>query len=102
VLAREISSMPRLLVAAHPTRGLDVSATDLVQRLLVAAREAGLGVLLISEDLDELQLLSDEIAVLYRGRMMGRTTAARSDRDRIGSWMAGVADGTDSQPPGVT
>ena len=71
ILAREISGAPKFMVAVQPTRGLDVGAIDGVQRLLLAQREAGTAILLISEELEELLSLSDRIAVIYEGRIMG-------------------------------
>jgi len=70
VLARELSSDPRLVVAASPTRGLDVGATEYVRSVLLDAARRGAGVLLISEDLDEIIELSNRIAVLYGGRVV--------------------------------
>ncbi|MGQ0572096.1 MAG: ABC transporter ATP-binding protein [Armatimonadota bacterium] len=90
VLAREISARPRVLVASFPTRGLDVASTELVQESLVSQAEAGVAVLLISEDLDELLLLSDRIVALYRGQIMGQVETSRADRQQIGLWMGGV------------
>jgi len=71
ILAREISGKPALLVAVQPTRGLDVGAIEGVHRLLLAQREAGAAILLISEELEELLSLSDRVFVIYEGRMMG-------------------------------
>ena len=71
ILAREISGQPSLLVAVQPTRGLDVGAIEGVHRLLLAQREAGAAILLISEELEELLSLSDRVFVIYEGRIMG-------------------------------
>jgi general nucleoside transport system ATP-binding protein len=71
ILAREISGKPVLLVAVQPTRGLDIGAIEGVQRLLLAQRAAGAAILLISEELEELFELSDRIAVIYEGKLMG-------------------------------
>jgi general nucleoside transport system ATP-binding protein len=90
LLARELSGHPRILVAASPTRGLDVAATDSVRRLLTQSAERGLGVLLISEDLDEVLDLSDRIAVMYRGQIVGVVDRNDADVNRIGLMMAGV------------
>jgi simple sugar transport system ATP-binding protein len=89
VLAREISANPRLLVAAQPTRGLDLGAAEATRRLLLEQRDAGCAVLVISEELDELLLLSDRIAVIYEGRIMGVFPAHRADEEEIGLLMAG-------------
>ncbi len=90
LLARELSGHPKILVAASPTRGLDVAATESVRRLLAQSAERGVGVLLISEDLDEILDLSDRIAVMYRGRMVGVVDRDDADVRKIGLMMAGV------------
>lgn len=90
ILAREISEKPKLMVAVHPTRGLDVGATEAVHRLLLQQRAAGAAILLISEDLDEVLAISDRIAVMYEGQIIGETPAASADIERIGLWMAGT------------
>jgi simple sugar transport system ATP-binding protein len=71
VVAREVSRNPRVLIAAQPTRGLDVGAIEFVHRQLVAERDAGRGVLLVSLELDEILSLSDRILVIYEGRIVG-------------------------------
>ena len=89
LLAREMALDPRLIVAVHPTRGLDVAATQQVQDWLLAARDQGASILLISEDLDEVTQLSDRIAVLYEGQIVGTLSADTADRATIGLMMAG-------------
>ncbi len=91
LLARELSGHPKILIAASPTRGLDVAATESVRRLLVQSAERGVGVLLVSEDLDEVLDLSDRVAVMYRGRVVGVVDRDNADVDRIGLLMSGVA-----------
>ena len=71
VIAREVSRDPRVLVAAQPTRGLDVGAIEFVHRRLVAERDEGRGILLVSLELDEILSLSDRILVIYEGRIVG-------------------------------
>jgi simple sugar transport system ATP-binding protein len=93
ILAREIESKPRLLVAVQPTRGLDVGAIEGVHRLLLARREAGAATVLISEDLDELLALSDRIAVLYEGRIQGIFETRSADVRQIGLLMTGGSSG---------
>jgi len=88
LLAREISVGPELMVAVHPTRGLDVGATEFVQRTLLKQRDDGLAILLISEDLDELLALSDRIAVMYGGQIRAIVNAAEADIAEIGLMMA--------------
>src|SRR4029077_13119145 len=89
LLAREMALNPRLIVAVHPTRGLDVAATQQVQEWLVGARELA-SVLLISEDLDEVMQLSDRIAVIYEGEIVGCVSAADANRAQLGLLMAGA------------
>ncbi|HZZ11857.1 MAG TPA: ABC transporter ATP-binding protein [Paraburkholderia sp.] len=94
VLARELTlDGLAVLVAAQPTRGLDVGAVAAVYDHIRAARDAGVGVLLISSELDELLAVADRVLVMYRGRIMGTCVpdASQSDlqRERIGAWMAG-------------
>ncbi len=89
ILAREISSRPALMVAVYPTRGLDIGATEAVRRLLLEQRQAGGAILLISEDLDELLTMSDRIAVLYEGQIMGVVDAEEAGVEELGLMMAG-------------
>ena len=89
ILAREIASQPRLLVAVQPTRGLDVGAIATVHRLLLDQRGAGSATILISEDLDEVLALSDRVAVMYEGRIAGLFDAAEADIAEIGMLMTG-------------
>lgn len=88
ILAREISSNPAFMVAIQPTRGLDVGAIEGVQRLLLLQRETGAGVLLVSEELEELFALSDRIYVIYEGKIMGEVLD--KDIDKIGLMMTGT------------
>lgn len=99
ILAREISVAPRLMVAVHPTRGLDIGATESVRNLLLKQREEGAAILLISEDLDELLTLSDRIAVMYEGRIMGVVDAEEADVGEIGLMMAGTEVQTSNFKP---
>ncbi len=90
VLARELTLDPLVaLIAAQPTRGLDVSAVEAVYRQIRAAARRGVGVLLISSELDELIAVADRIAVLYRGRLVGERPADMSERGAIGALMSG-------------
>ncbi|WGX97328.1 ABC transporter ATP-binding protein [Nocardioides sp. L-11A] len=91
VLAREMSAGPAVLVLAQPTRGLDVGAVaDLHERMRQAAA-AGVAVLLISSDLNEIMQLSDRIAVIYRGRIQGELARAEADPEKLGLLMGGVS-----------
>jgi len=92
VLARELT-LPRLrlLIAAQPTRGLDVGAVEAIYGHIRAAARAGVAVLLSSSELDELLAVADRLLVMYRGRVMGECAVRDADRARIGAWMAGHA-----------
>ncbi|MFW6136247.1 MAG: ABC transporter ATP-binding protein [Chloroflexota bacterium] len=92
ILAREISRDPAVLVAAQPTRGLDVGATQYVHQRLLDQRQAGKGILLISEDLDEILQLADRVAVIYEGRIMDTLPADQATPEQLGLLMAGVGD----------
>lgn len=89
ILARELSASPTLIIAVHPTQGLDIGATESVRELLIEERTAGAGILLISEDLDEVMQLSDRILVLFEGEVMGEVAGEDADRAQIGLMMAG-------------
>ena len=88
VIAREIGADPDVLVAAQPTRGLDVGAIEFVHRRLVAERDAGRAVLLVSLELDEVRSLADRILVIYEGRIVGELPPAASEEE-LGLLMAG-------------
>jgi ABC-type uncharacterized transport system ATPase subunit len=90
ILAREISTQPRLIVAVQPTRGLDVGAIEGIQNLLLEQRDQGTAILLISEELEELMALSDRISVMYSGQIMGTVPARQSHFDEIGLMMTGT------------
>jgi simple sugar transport system ATP-binding protein len=89
VLARELSRNPRILVAAHPTRGLDVGAMEFVYTKILSHRQAGGGTLLISHELDEILSLSDRIAVMVEGRFVRIVDAENVDLQALGLLMAG-------------
>jgi general nucleoside transport system ATP-binding protein len=90
VLARELSSQPDLLIASQPTRGLDVGATEYVRNRMVEVRNRGAAILLISTELEEILSLSDRIAVMYEGEVMGIIPAKDADIHQIGEMMVGV------------
>ena len=90
ILARELSSTPRMVVAMQPTRGLDVGAIESVQQMLLNQREQGCAILLVSEDLDELLSLSDRIAVMYEGQIVGVLCSEDFDITQIGLMMTGT------------
>ncbi len=87
VIARETTRQTPVLLAAQPTRGVDVGATEFIHRLLVRLRAAGVAILLISADLDEVLALSDRVVVMFEGRIVAETSDP--DRDQVGAWMAG-------------
>jgi ABC-type uncharacterized transport system ATPase subunit len=89
VLAREFEGRPRVLVAASPTRGLDVAAIETVHGYLREAAATGVGVLLISEDLDEILALADRIVVMYEGSLVGEVDAGEATVEELGLLMAG-------------
>ncbi len=90
VLARELSRQPRAIIAAQPTRGLDIGAAEYVREQLLTQRANGTAVLLISEDLDEIFALSDRIAVIYEGKIMDILDRDQASREKVGLLMAGV------------
>ena len=91
IMARELSRGPDILIAAQPTRGVDIGASEYIHQRLLMQRETGTGILLISEDLDEIQSLSDRIAVIYEGRIIGVVERGQGTVDQIGLMMAGVS-----------
>ena len=90
ILAREITTNPKVIIAVQPTRGLDVGAVEAVQQHLLHQRMAGTAILLISEELEELMSLSDRIAVIYDGEIMGIVEAGKADINEIGLMMTGT------------
>jgi simple sugar transport system ATP-binding protein len=90
ILAREISGEPRVIIAAQPTRGLDIGATEYVREQLLEQRRKGAAIILISEDLDEILALADWIAVIYEGRIMDTLPRQEATLARLGLLMAGV------------
>jgi general nucleoside transport system ATP-binding protein len=91
VVARQLGTLPKVLIAGQPTRGVDVGSIEFIHRQIVSERDRGLAVLLVSSELDEVLSLADRVAVLYRGRIVGLLEAKDADRDRIGLLMAGAA-----------
>lgn len=90
IVAREIHDRAQVVVASQPTRGLDIGATEFVRDRLVEQRNAGKGVLLISADLEEIMALSDRIAVLFGGRIVGVLTRQEATVEKIGLLMGGI------------
>jgi simple sugar transport system ATP-binding protein len=89
IMARELSRQPKILIAAQPTRGVDIGATEYIHQRLLEQRANGKAILLISEDLDEIRNLSDRIAVIYEGRIMGVVNRGQATVEEIGLMMAG-------------
>ena len=90
IMAREITRQPKVLIAAYPTRGLDIGAAEYVHEMLLQASDAGMGVVLISEELDEVQKLSDRVAVFFDGRIMDVLPVEAADEKTLGLLMAGL------------
>jgi simple sugar transport system ATP-binding protein len=90
IVGREFSRPIQLLIAAQPTRGLDVGSIEFIHQQLVARRDEGVAVLLVSAELDEILALSDRIAVMYRGRIIDTLPASQANREKLGLLMAGV------------
>ena len=90
ILARELSRRPKVLVAAQPTRGVDIGAMEYIHQRLLGQRSTGTATLLISEDLDELLALCDRIAVIYEGRIMDIVRRNETSAEELGLLMAGV------------
>ncbi len=91
ILARELARQPKVLIAAQPTRGVDIGATEYIHERLLMQRDSGTAILLISEDLDEIRTLSDRIAVIYEGSIMGIVDRDSATVEQIGLMMAGIS-----------
>ncbi|MCH8094788.1 MAG: ABC transporter ATP-binding protein [Chloroflexi bacterium] len=96
IVARELSRDIRLLIANQPTRGLDVGSIEFIHRRIVEKRDEGVGVLLVSSELDEILGLSDRIAVMYAGEILAVMPAEEATKERLGLLMAGVREAPDS------
>ena len=97
LVGREMEVARKVLVLAYPSRGLDIAAVEQVRQAALRAREQGLGIVMISEDLDEIFDLSDRIAVLYEGRIAGIFDAADAERSVVGELMAGLGTGDEKE-----
>jgi len=98
IVARELSRPIRLLIAAQPTRGLDVGSIEYIHKRLIEKRDQGTAVLLVSAELDEIMSLSDRIAVMYEGKIVYTVDAAQATREGLGLWMAGARQGQPIEP----
>jgi simple sugar transport system ATP-binding protein len=92
VLAREIERNPKVLLVGQPTRGVDIGAIEFIHRRLIALRDAGVGILLVSVELDEIMNLSDRILAMCGGQITGERKRSETDEQDLGLLMAGVAD----------
>lgn len=90
IIAREIDKDPELLIAVQPTRGLDVGAIEYIHKQIVAQRDAGKAVLLVSLELDEVMSLSDRILVIYEGEIVGELDPKATTAEEMGLYMAGA------------
>ena len=90
ILARELTGDPRIIIAAHPTYGLDVGATEYVRQRLLEERKRGAAILLVSEDLEEILTLSDRVAIIFEGKIMGIVAVEEANIEEIGLLMAGT------------
>ena len=90
IIAREIDKEPQLLIAVQPTRGLDVGAIEYIHKQIVAQRDAGKAVLLVSLELDEVMALSDRILVMYEGELVGQLNPKTTTVEELGLYMAGA------------
>ena len=90
IVARELSRKPDLLIAMHPTRGLDVGAIEYIHKQIMAQRDNGIAVLLVSTELDEVLKLSDRVCVMYEGRIMGIVRPTETTVEEMGLMMGGT------------
>jgi simple sugar transport system ATP-binding protein len=90
IVAREFSRGVKLVIAAQPTRGLDVGSIEYIHRRIVEQRDAGAAVLIVSTELDEVLALGDRVAVMYEGRIVGILDAKDATRERVGLLMGGI------------
>jgi len=90
IIAREIDKNPDLLIAVQPTRGLDVGAIEYIHKQLIAQRDAGHAVLLVSLELEEVMSISDRILVMYEGEIVGEFDPKKTTPEELGLYMAGA------------
>ena len=91
-MARELSRSVKLVLASQPTRGLDVGSIEYIHKQIIAMRDRGVAVLLVSAELDEILSLSDRIAVIYRGEIVATVDRKDASREQLGLLMAGVRE----------
>ena len=92
VLAREMERNPDLLLVGQPTRGVDIGAIEFIHQQIVALRDKGKAVLLVSVELEEILALADRVAVMFDGHIMGERLSAETDEKELGLLMAGVGN----------
>ena len=102
IIAREIGREPDLLIAAQPTRGVDVGAIEFIHKRIIEQRDAGKAVLVISNELDEVMGLSDRILVMFHGEIVGEVLGEEATEDELGLYMAGAKRNTPAGQEGVT
>ncbi len=98
IVAREFSRHPRLLIAAQPTRGIDVGSIEFIHQRIITERDQGAAVLLVSAELDEIMALSDRIAVMYKGQIIDTLPASVASREYLGLLMAGIKPSPEAVP----
>ena len=94
VLAREIGRDPEILLIGQPTRGVDIGAIEFIHKQIIALRDKGKAILLVSVELDEILSLSDRIAVMFDGQIMGERLTHETNETELGLLMAGIDTGT--------
>jgi simple sugar transport system ATP-binding protein len=97
VLAREIERDPEILLVGQPTRGVDIGAIEFIHRRLIAMRDAGKAILLVSVELEEIMSLADRIVVMFEGRIVGEVVAATAGERQLGLLMAGIVPGAEPE-----
>ena len=102
VLAREISSMPKVLLVGQPTRGVDIGAIEFIHNTLIKMRDRGCAILLVSVELEEILSLSDRIMVMNAGEVVGTVDKLDATKSMLGKMMAGIAAGAASASPELT
>jgi len=93
IVGRELYRKPRILIAAQPTRGVDIGAIEFIHKQIVEARDQGMAVLLVSADLNEVMSLADRILVMFEGRIVGEVRPEEATEERLGLLMAGITEG---------
>jgi len=93
VVAREIEANPDILLIGQPTRGVDIGAIEFIHKQIIALRDQGKAILLVSVELDEIMSLSDRIAVMFDGHIMGERVSSETNEKDLGLLMAGISEG---------